>query len=158
MNNLTASVFYFDSSALVKRYITEDGTSWIEALCADEENSVIAIAHLGLVEVAAAFAAKLRGQFISQIEYNRALNDLINDAQQRYQLVDLTQSLIYEAIQLTRRQKLRGYDATHLACALALNSLLKNSGLPTLTFVSADKELLIAATGESLITENPNEH
>ena len=30
--------FYLDASALVKRYILEDGTAWIETLCADTDN------------------------------------------------------------------------------------------------------------------------
>lgn len=82
MSNATASVFYFDASALVKRYIAEDGTSWIEALCADEENHAIAIAHLGLVEVAAAFAAKLPTTINKNSpsfrinQYNRSLGDI----------------------------------------------------------------------------------
>ena len=59
-------------------------------------------------------------------------------------------SLSIRAIQLTRRRKLRGY-AVHLACALALNDPLMESGLPPLTFVSADDDLLAAAVAEGLI-------
>lgn len=67
-------------------------------------------------------------------------------------------ALIDSAIQLTRRQKLRGYDAIHLACALALNKPLATNHLPPLTFVAADDNLLAAAQAEGLATENPNEH
>jgi len=150
--------FYLDASALVKRYIVEDGTAWVEALCADEENHAIAIADVGLVEVAAAFAAKRRGHFITSAEYDRVLANLVQDAQQRYQLVGIGQSIVDNGIQLTRRQKLRGYDAIHLACALALNAPLLENGLPPLTFVSADNDLLAAAAAEGLPTDNPNNY
>lgn len=150
--------FYLDASALVKRYLAETGSVWIESLCADEANNAIAIARFGLVETAAAFAAKRRGQPITASEYESALEDLLRDAGERYRLVAVGPTLIDSAIQLTRRQKLRGYDAIHLACALALNKPLVNDGLPPLTFVAADDNLLAAAQSEGLAVENPNDH
>lgn len=66
--------------------------------------------------------------------------------------------MIDAAIELTRRQKLRGYDAIHLACALALNKPLIDHGLPIMTFVAADDNLLAAARSEGLVTENPKDH
>ena len=59
---------YFDSSALVKRYFKESGTSWVQTLCNDAGQTV-AISEIGLVEIAAAFGGKLRGGFITQTEY-----------------------------------------------------------------------------------------
>lgn len=150
--------FYLDASALVKRYLAETGSAWIEALCADELNNAIALAQFGLVETAAAFAAKRRGQFITDSAYESALADLLRDAGERYRLVSVGPALINSAIQLTRRQKLRGYDAIHLACALALNKPLVANHLSSLTFVAADDNLLAAAQAEGLATENPNEH
>ena len=29
--------FYLDASALVKRYLAETGSAWVESVCADEE-------------------------------------------------------------------------------------------------------------------------
>ena len=155
---MTPSTFYLDASALVKRYMAEQGTEWVEALCKDEENNAIAIAHIGLVEVAAAFAAKRRGHFIADNEHQRALNDLITDAQSRYQLVSINPDITDSAIQLTGRRKLRGYDAVHLACALALNRPLIENEMSALIFVSADADLLDAAQAENLPTENPNDY
>lgn len=147
-----------DASALVKRYLVESGSAWVESLCADEVSNAIAIAHFGLVETAAAFAAKQRGRFITPAEHDSALADLLRDAGGRYRLVTVGPSLIDEAIQLTRRQKLRGYDAIHLACALALNRPLVDNDLPSLTFVAADDDLLAAAADEGLSVDNPNLH
>jgi predicted nucleic acid-binding protein len=150
--------FYLDTSALVKRYLAETGSAWVESLCADEANHAIAIARFGLVEMAAAFAAKRRGQFITDREYEFAMADLLRDAGKRYRLVAVGPTLIDSAIQLTRRQRLRGYDAIHLACALTLNKPLVEYGLPPLTFVAADDNLLAAARSEGLATDNPNNH
>ena len=154
----SAQTFYLDASALVKRYMTETGTQWIESICADEDNYAIAVAEFGLVEVASAFAGKHRGGFISLHEYSQALAELIQDAQQRYRLVRVEHTIIYQAIQLTTRHRLRGYDAIHLACALTLNLPLVHSGMPSLTFVCADDDLLSAAAVEGLRVDNPNQH
>jgi len=126
-------------------------------ICSYEANAT-ATAHFGLVETAAAFAAKRRGQFITPDEYQSALTDLLGDAERRYRLVTVGSALIDDAIQLTRRQKLRGYDAIHLACALALNRPLAENGLPLLTFVAADNDLLAAASAEGLTVDNPNQN
>jgi hypothetical protein len=153
-----ARTFYLDASVLVKRYLAESGSDWVESLCSDEANNAIAIARFCLVETAAAFAAKRRGHFITDSEYESALADLLRDAGERYRLVAVGPTVIDSAIQLTRRQKLRGYDAIHLACALALNEPLVEGALPPLTFVAADDNLLAAAQSEGLATENPNSH
>jgi predicted nucleic acid-binding protein len=154
---LAVATFYLDASALVKRYMAEAGTAWVESVCADDSH-VIATAQIGLVEVAAAFASKRRGNFITPHECDRALADLIRDAQIRYLLVAIDQALVDNAIQLTRRQRLRGYDAVHLACALALNEPLVGAVQPPLIFVAADEDLLAAAATEGLATDNPNDH
>ena len=62
---------------------------------------------------------------------------------------------IDEAIELTARQKLRGYDAVHLACALYFNQILLQNKLSSLVLVTSDQELLQAAQAEGLITANP---
>jgi hypothetical protein len=62
---------YLDSSALVKRYLVETGTPWVQTWCAGPTQTV-AIAEIGLVEIAAAFAGKLRGAYIVPAEYDNA--------------------------------------------------------------------------------------
>lgn len=66
--------------------------------------------------------------------------------------------MVDEAIELTSRHRLRGYDAVHLACALRLNRVLLGNDFPPLTLVAADEDLLKAAYDEGLKTENPNLH
>jgi predicted nucleic acid-binding protein len=146
---------YFDSSALVKRYLAEMGSAWVQARCNDPART-IATVDLSRVEIAAAFAAKLRGKFITRPEYQEALTKLAADAQKRYQLIPITPQRVDEAIELTAHHRLRGYDAVHLACALHLNRVLLQDDLPLLTLVAADDDLLKAAQAEGLETENPN--
>lgn len=103
------TTYYADSSALVKRYVTETGSSWIQALCDPKAGHVIALAHIGLVEVAAALAVKHRQGILETAIYDALLRDLLRDSRDQYWLIDVDQSMVSQAIALTRRQKLRGY-------------------------------------------------
>lgn len=152
-----STTYYLDSSALVKRYAVETGTGWIRTLC-EQPETVIAVALVSLVEVAAAVAGKRRGGLMDQATSDAILGDLKADAVLLYALLDVDQYVVDEAIELTRRRRLRGYDAIHLACALRLNRALADNDLPPLILVAADDDLLNAAQAEGLETENPNSH
>lgn len=147
---------YFDSSALVKRYMAEIGSAWVIGRY-QEADRIMATADFSRVEIAAAFAAKLRGHFITQADYDRAREVLTADGRNRYHLLPVTSERVDEAVDLTTRHKLRGYDAIHLVCALYLNRALMTNSLPALTFVAADTALLTAAQVEGLTTVNPND-
>jgi predicted nucleic acid-binding protein len=155
--NEQSAAYYLDSSALVKRYVIETGTIWIRALCAGEEQ-VQAVANIGLVEIAAALSGKQRGGFLTSQDCDQLLAELVQDTQEGYLLISVDEVIIHRAIALTRQHKLRGYDAVHLACALALQQILAASEGPTLIFVAADGDLLKAAAAEGLATDNPDDH
>lgn len=152
-----STTFYLDSSALVKRYAFETGTGWVQALC-EQPDTIIAVALIGLVEVAAAVAGKRRGGLMDQGMSDAILDDLKADAVLQYVLLDVDQHVVDEAIELTRRRRLRSYDAIHLACALRLNQALVANNLPPLVLIAADADLLSAAQAEGLGTEDPNSH
>lgn len=154
MGVVTYHTDYFDSSALVKRYMAEVGCEWVQARCNDPAR-IIAMADIGRVEIAAAFASKLRGSFITPVEYQAARTQLKMDMQERCHLIPVESGRVDAAIELTARHKLRGYDAVHLACALYLNQTLLDNGLSPLVFISADSDLLHAAQAEGLQIENP---
>jgi predicted nucleic acid-binding protein len=140
---------------LVKRYMAETGSAWVQTRCNDPGRTIVT-ADISRVEVAAAFASKLRAGFVTQSEYQQARARLEIDAQKRFQLLPVTSQRINEAIDLTALQKLRGYDAVQLACALYVNRALVENDLPPLVFVAADDLLLKAAEAEGLLVESPN--
>ena len=152
------TVYYADSSALVKRYVNEIGSAWVQAICEPAANHIIALAHIGLAEIAAALGVKYRQNVLTTVARDGLLRDLQRDGRDQYWLVDVDQNMVTDAIDLTRRQKLRGYDAIHLACALFLEHTLLRQGLPGLILVSADQDLLTAAQAEGLLIDNPNLH
>jgi predicted nucleic acid-binding protein len=75
----------------------------------------------------------------------------------QYVLVAQTPQLLETARQLVERHPLRAYDAVQLASAVNARQSLFSSPT-TITFLSADKQLLAAAQTEGFVTDNPNLH
>ena len=151
-------LYYFDTSALVKRYVQELGTPWVIALCDPAAGHTIATARITKAESAAAFAGKHRGGGLLAGDYIQVLQRIADDFLREYTLVETTPSVVDLAVELTQRHKLRGYDAVQLASGLTLNATLILAQLPPIIFVGADNDLLAAARGEGLAVDNPNNH
>ena len=150
--------FLLDASVVVKRYAPERGSRWIKRLIDNPENSVT-IVKICIVEVAAALAKKVRTGEISWDDCQQALNRFLADAERGdYEILEIDDEVVSFAVDLTQRHPLRGYDAVHLAAALALNRALVEARLSPPTFVAADDVLCKAAEKEKLTVENPNQH
>ena len=153
------SSYYLDSSALAKRYLTEVGSTWIIGLTDPTAGHQILVAGIALVEVAAALAARHRAQNgISLQERDRAITLIRRHFATAYAVSGTDRLTLDVATELTQRQRLRGYDAVQLATALAASAALRTAGLPNLTFVAADADLLAAAHAEGLATIDQNLH
>lgn len=138
--------------------IIEQGSAWIIDLCAPGRHQLF-VAEIALAEVAAALSARARVQVgFTTAERDRALSSFLADCHQQYRLIAITRSVIDLAVELTQRNRLRGYDAVQLASALRINAALLARQVPPLTFVTADRDLIAAAAAEGLAAENPNDY
>lgn len=157
------AVYFLDSSALVKRYISETGSTWILGLFAPALNNEIFVAAVTGVEIVAAMAAhsdcppvavgagiarRARGGNLSVTDATAVCSQFRGDLQT---ITNLSKSQRASLV-----LGLRGYDAIQLAAGCAVNALCIANRLPPVIFVSADDELNVAASSESLVIENPN--
>ncbi|MGH9843835.1 MAG: type II toxin-antitoxin system VapC family toxin [Blastocatellia bacterium] len=153
------SVYYLDTSALVKRYVREPGSKWVGTLADTAAGHTIVTVEITRVEAAAAIAAKHRApKGITRLERDAAVSLFLNHCLTQYEIVPLAPSVFSQAISLTQNHNLRGYDAVQLSAALFANQLLLNRGMAGLIFIAADAYLLQAASAENLPTDNPNLH
>jgi len=152
------AIYFIDSSALVKRYVSERGSAWVLDLFDPTINNDVLIAAITGVEIVAAITRRSRGGSITSPEATIVLNQFKNDLHTEYQIVEITEEIINSAIALAENHGLRGYDAVQLAASLEVNALCLANSLPQVTFVSADRELNAAATSERLRVENPNNY
>ncbi len=150
--------YFFDTSAIVKRYVQETGTSWIRGLTRRGKSDPIYIARITTVELTAAVARRRRGGSLSAARAGSILKRFDSHAGGRYLVVEITPSLLAAATHLANAHELRAYDAVQLAAALELNRRWQTAGLGGVTLVSADRELNAAASAEGLLVDDPNLH
>src|SRR5438552_12395457 len=119
------STLFFDSSALVKRYLTEMGSAWVAAQTNPGSNNVIVVAEITRVEVAAALAARHRAAgSITRDERDRLFRLLAQHHTSEYRAIPISVAVADQAMNLTQAHRLRGYDAVQLATALAAAAVL----------------------------------
>ena len=157
--------FYFlDTSALVKYYILEPGSSWIRSLIDTYPTGIgqplnaIVIAELSLVEAAAAFAILHRMDRLRRKLRDTAFSALSSDiTSHRYQVMPILSNDIVVAANLTQDYPLKAYDAMQLAVAIRLRSVLLQRGIGVI-FISGDQTQLTAAQIEGMQSQNPFDH
>jgi len=150
--------YFFDSSALTKRYAKEIGSVWVENTTSLSSGNTIFIAEITQVEVTAAIARKMRGGHLNLTNGNLAFAKLQHDINDEYLLVEVDSVILQDAVKLVKTYFLRGYDAVQLAIALKTNQENVSFGLPPIIFVSADNDLNAAALATGLAVENPNNY
>lgn len=153
---------FLDTSALIKFYLGEQGSTWVRIQCHPDAGYTIAISQATLAEAVAAICRKARAQNptqrITEEERNKLIILFRQNARDQYQIIKVTTSLYTRAGNLCRIHPLRAYDAVQLACALTARNRLISSGEPAPIFVSADDKLLDIAKAEGFGVENPNNY
>jgi uncharacterized protein len=149
---------FFDSSALVKRYIAETGSKWVIGLLKPSANNLIFISPITGVEVVSAIARRRKGLTITPGTAQKALSRFQRDFRKRLVNTNLSPQLIEDAMRLADKYELRSYDSVQLASALEANQRRQNRGLSAVIFISADNDLNSAAQTEGLTVDNPNHH
>jgi len=154
------ATYFLDTSALVKRHLTETGHGWVRALCDPLIGHTIVIAEVALVEVAATYSRMAREtpRRLSRARRDRLIADFETYVLRQYVVVDVTRALLTRAGALCRVYPLRTYDAVQLASALTRRDDDLAAGLAPLTFVCADVTPLGVAASEGFAPQNPNAH
>jgi uncharacterized protein len=132
---------YFDTSALGKLYLAEDGSERAMTLFTAAEVAIVNA--LAFVEVRAALAAAVRAGRLQADVFATAKEDL-QTLRETFAVVD-PGGVLDAAADAAERYALRAYDAVHLASALAVAA-------SDLVFVSWDADLSSAAERAGLAT------
>jgi predicted nucleic acid-binding protein len=136
---------YFDTSALIKRFVDEPGSARVEGLV--EKEPTLATSKVAYAEVHSGLARKLREGAFTAVTHRRTSRAFDTDWR-AYVRVDLTDEVLTLARDLVQRHPLRGFDAIHLASALRLQRQLAED----IRFIAADGRILAAANSEGLAT------
>ncbi|HEY7849811.1 MAG TPA: type II toxin-antitoxin system VapC family toxin [Ktedonobacterales bacterium] len=159
------SAYFLDSSAIVKRYHREPGTSWLQSICEPRSHPPLYASQLAQVEVVAALRRTGRTQnlhpsFVDVMtrgfERHIALSDPTGP-NPMYRLVPVSQPILALAAELCNQYwrlqpyPLRSLDAIQLACALAAAADVSDE----LVVVTADVRLAAIASLEGFRVIHP---
>lgn len=136
-------ITYVDTSAILKLLIDEDGSERAELIW-DSADTVASVALI-VVEGRAALAAARRGDRLSATQHRRA-RDEFTSLIDELAIVEVSEALLASAADLAEEESLRGYDAVHLAAALAVQATVVSS---------ADTDVCSAAARHGLHVANP---
>jgi predicted nucleic acid-binding protein len=150
--------YFLDSSAIVKRYVSEQGQVWIRILCNPANGHKLYISQAALVEVVATMCKKAREQSITIADRDRLINMFRQDCRKVYGIRLVNTAMYTYAADLCRLHQLRAYDAIQLACVLRLRDDALANQAPAPIFVCADINLINIATAEGFSAENPNNY
>lgn len=132
---------FFDTSAFVKRYVSESGTDAVLEWC--DRATEICLSGIALPEIISAFCRLRREARIDETQYRLLKSLLLADIEDAA-ICDLTPGVLAHAIASLESNVLRGMDAIHIGSALALQADV---------FISADQRQRDAASRAGLCVE-----
>jgi uncharacterized protein len=136
-------ILYLDTSSLVKLYVEEQGSEEVREQVAGA--TVVATSVIACVEASAAFARKRREGGLSDEGYGH-VSGAFRQEWGSYLAIGVSEAIVTLAGDLAGRHDLRGFDAIHLASALALRDRTQSA----VAFSCADGRLRAAARAEGL--------
>lgn len=159
------AAYFFDSSAIAKRYHWEPGSTWVRAVCSPRQQHRLYLSRLAHVEV----VAGLRRTGRIEDMHPAAIDALVNTFERQlalstpdrpmsiYHLLPVSDAVLRLAAALCNvyagraAHPLRSLDAIQLASAITEASTLADE----LVFVTADTHLATVAEDEGFRVINP---
>ncbi len=112
------AVYFFDSSALVKRHVTETGNAWVRSLTRVKAAHTLYIASITAVEITSAITRRQRGGHLSAAQGGAVLGHFRRHLTQRYK----------DGLPDTH-QLAKGWPENYVWNPFAIKTLLERAGL-----------------------------
>lgn len=124
---------FLDTSAFAKRYVAEQGSDKVMALCQKADSLVVSV--ICLPELISTLSRLVREKKLAKADYRKLKGGAMADLAD-VDICQITPEVMVSAVSLLESHPLRAMDALHVACALAVEPEM---------FVSADYRQLSAA-------------
>lgn len=115
-------LYFFDTSALVKRYHVEEGTELVEKIFNDEKG-IFVVASITITEFVSALVRKLNEGIITIDDLDSCLSEFSKDIISSFWIIDLERSHINKSISLIIKHNIRTLDSLQLAVFLNLSTI-----------------------------------
>lgn len=141
-------MIYFDTSALVKRYVSEEGSDAVDQWFAG--TPLIATSKLTYPEMLSALNRRHKEGAYSRKWLDKMIDNFESDWELCY-VIDMPDNILAAAKRLILKYSLRGADSVHLASALLLRERVGGN----VALAASDSALLEAASSEGLAGIDP---
>lgn len=148
------TTFFVDTSALAKRYIIEQGSSWVQSWIEPAAGHIIIVCDITPIEMFSLMIRRQNEGIFTADAVAKLRVDFLVHLETEYLVVELDSNLCVQARDLVNRHRTRTLDAIQLASAIRASQILNEP----IKFISADETLLKAAAAEGFIIDNPNAH
>ena len=150
-------VYFADTSALLKLYLPEPGSTWLLSL----DRARFSVSSLAPLEVRSALARRQRGGSLLPGDADKLWKAFGEDLR-GWGVIELDLSLLASALSLlgseATRVPLRTLDAIQLASGQEAERRARQAGAGPIVLLTADARLEAAAAQVGLTVENPNRH
>jgi len=123
---------FFDTSALIKRYIAENGSPQVDTLLSKAK--IVYVSSITLIECTSTIRRLLAEKAITLSEYKHLKHDLLSDFNY-FTLIPLTGSLVRTATDVIDKYQVKTLDAIQLASAIMVKKDIQS-------LVACDKKLI----------------
>ena len=148
-------IYFFDTSALVKRYHQEQGTEFVDHIFKkiDDNKAEAFISSLTLLELTSAFKRKQKGNMISEKEFYDLMKTAFDEIIGSFTIVPTTEEIINDSIENVLKYALKTLDAVQYQTVKEVEEILGDK----ITVITSDKELLSAFESGGYMVEDPEE-
>ena len=147
---------FVDTSSLLKLYVPEPGSQWMDAAVVPQR---IIMSAVTITEVGSSLSRRVREGRLTERLARIAWTEFRRESR-GFLVMPLLPATLRAAARLTARsgEPLRGLDAIQLQSAVEAAGDARRSRTPLPTFISADERLLRAAAASGFSTDNPMDH
>lgn len=156
------ATYFFDTSAIGKRYIAEVGSNWVWNIVHPSAGHLILLSDLARIELLSILSRRhYQDNTLTRRNYLSTRRTVMRHMRTEYRVLPISRSVLAMSLRVVGRpytlavgiRTLRTLDAIQLATAIQARQAGFN-----ITFVSADVRLLAAAQAEGFPTDDPNLH
>lgn len=150
------TLFYFDTSGILKRYKSEKGSEVVDELFEQRKpGETFASSLLTALEVISVVSRMLRGRTLSRREYDSLTSRFLADFTSQFQIGAVDNSLIVESMRIVMDRQLKTADAIHLAAIQRMRTVA--AGSQQVVVVTSDREMIATSEAEGIEVLNPEE-
>jgi len=148
------AIFYLDTSALVKRYKTEEGSETVDYLYDNlPSGHSLSISFLTVLEFVSAIRRLLKEGNISDEEFRDTLSTFSQEVEP-FLIRSIDDKIVADALTSVTKHGLKSADSIQLATVTELREIVEGVG-ENVIFVCDDEKLAKAGTEENFEVINP---